>query len=142
MKKEDIKVLLLDPLPRGAQNEFEKLGYHIDTHFEPITEAQLVKKIHNYQIICLGRNSDEPILTDEVLRSAHRLYAIGVFSVFKNQVDIPTSQAMGIPIFTAPYQHQHSVAELIISYLVLLSRQIGDRSKEIHSKEWNKVLLM
>jgi D-3-phosphoglycerate dehydrogenase len=99
-----------------------------------------VKKIHEYHVVCLGRDSDEEILTDEVLRSAHRLFAIGVFGVFKNQVDIPTSQAMGIPIFTAPYQHQHSVAELIISYIVLLARQIGDRSKEIHTKQWNKVL--
>jgi D-3-phosphoglycerate dehydrogenase len=101
-----------------------------------------VKKIHEYHVVCLGRDSDEEILTDEVLRSAHRLFAIGVFGVFKNQVDIPTSQAMGIPIFTAPYQHQHSVAELIISYIVLLSRQIGDRSKEIHTKHWNKVSLI
>jgi D-3-phosphoglycerate dehydrogenase / 2-oxoglutarate reductase len=97
-----------------------------------------VKKIHEYHIVIVGKESNEEILTDEVLRSAHRLLAIGIFCVFKNQVHIPTSQAMGIPIFTAPYQHQHSVAELIISYIVLLSRQIGDRSKEIHSKNWNK----
>lgn len=33
------------------------------------------------------------------------------------------------------------IAELIISQLVLLSRQIGDRSKEIHTGQWNKVIL-
>ncbi|KAI8908997.1 D-isomer specific 2-hydroxyacid dehydrogenase [Gorgonomyces haynaldii] len=45
---------------------------------------------------------------------------------------------MGIPVFTAPYQHQTSVSEMVISYIVLLARQIGDRSREIHTGEWNK----
>ncbi|RKO91553.1 hypothetical protein BDK51DRAFT_17722, partial [Blyttiomyces helicus] len=43
-----------------------------------------------------------------------------------------------IPVFNAPYQHFHSAAEMVISYLILLSRQVGDRSREIHSGEWNK----
>ncbi|KAI8814978.1 D-isomer specific 2-hydroxyacid dehydrogenase [Cladochytrium replicatum] len=46
---------------------------------------------------------------------------------------------MGIPVFNSPYQHQLAVAELIVSSTVLLARQIGDRSREIHEKEWNKV---
>ncbi|KAJ1569566.1 hypothetical protein HK405_001830 [Cladochytrium tenue] len=46
---------------------------------------------------------------------------------------------MGIPVFTAPFQHQNAIAELCISFIVLLARKIGDRSKEIHSGEWNKV---
>lgn len=50
-----------------------------------------------------------------------------------------TATQMGIPVFTAPYQHQHSVAELVISFLVLLARQTTDRSMEIHRGEWNKI---
>ncbi len=96
----------------------------------------------------ISRERNEVVLTDEVLRSCHRLLAIGVFGTFSNQVDIQVAQTMGIPVFTAPYQHQSSVgltlrltlAELIISQIVLLSRQIGDRSKEIHTGFWNKVL--
>ncbi|KAI9193433.1 uncharacterized protein BJ171DRAFT_430075, partial [Polychytrium aggregatum] len=44
-----------------------------------------------------------------------------------------------IPVFASPYQHHHSVAEIILSSLVLLARQIGDRSREIHRGDWNKV---
>ncbi|KAK5666302.1 D-3-phosphoglycerate dehydrogenase 2 [Batrachochytrium dendrobatidis] len=77
-------------------------------------------------------------LTDEVLRSAHRLLAIGVFGPLSIQVNLKAAQAMGIPVFTAPYQYTHSVAEMSLANIILLSRQIGDRSKEIHAGEWNK----
>jgi D-3-phosphoglycerate dehydrogenase len=46
---------------------------------------------------------------------------------------------MGIPVFTSPYQHQHSVAEFILANLILLARKVGDRSQEIHSGLWNKL---
>jgi D-3-phosphoglycerate dehydrogenase len=42
-------------------------------------------------------------------------------------------------VFTAPHQHQHSIAELIISNIILLSRKIGDCSINIHSGVWQKV---
>lgn len=136
--KKIIKVLLLDPLPEGTKNAFSSPLYDIESHFADLTEAELVKKVQEYNVICLSRDRGETTLTDEVLRSAHRLLAIGVFGSLINQVDAATAQSLGIPIFTAPYQHQTSVAELIISQIVLLSRQIGDRSKEIHTTNWNK----
>ena len=45
-----------------------------------------------------GDRSEE-YLTDEVLRSAHRLLAIGVFGSLLNQVvDLKTAQQMGVSI--------------------------------------------
>lgn len=132
------RVLLLDPLPQESINAFIGQDFAVDECFDPISEAELVKLIQEYNVVCLCREEEDVILTDEVLRSAHRLLAIGVFGVISNQIDIRAAQIMGIPIFTAPYQHQTSVAELIISNIVLLSRQIGDRSKEIHQGNWQK----
>jgi phosphoglycerate dehydrogenase-like enzyme len=60
----------------------------------------------------------------------------------QGQVDLKTAQEMGIPVFTAPFQHQFSTCEMVISYLVLLARQIGDRSMEIHDGVWNKVITL
>ncbi|KAJ3314691.1 hypothetical protein HDV04_005697 [Boothiomyces sp. JEL0838] len=136
--KKDIKVLLLDPLPEGSTSHFDLQHYQVDECFAPLTEGELVKKLSDYHVVCLSRDSDEPILTEDVLRSAHKLLAIGVFGQLSHQIDMETAQLMGIAVFTAPYQHQASVAELIISKIVLLSRQIGDKSREIHRKEWNK----
>ncbi|KAI9028548.1 hypothetical protein DFJ74DRAFT_698807 [Hyaloraphidium curvatum] len=46
---------------------------------------------------------------------------------------------MGIPVFSSPYGHSQAVAELCICFIVLLARQVGDRSMEVHRGEWNKV---
>ncbi|KAI8814972.1 phosphoglycerate dehydrogenase [Cladochytrium replicatum] len=137
--KKELRVLVLDPLPKSALKVFADANYKIDENFETLSESELVKTIGDYNIVCLRNERDYIYLTDEVLRSGHRLLAVGVFSRFVSQVDLQTAQVMGIPVFNSPYQHQLAVAELIVSSTVLLARQIGDRSREIHEKEWNKV---
>ncbi|KAJ3062606.1 hypothetical protein HK102_008714 [Quaeritorhiza haematococci] len=134
-----IKVLLLDPIPEASLQILEGAQYKVDKCFDNFTEAQLVSKIGEYNVICLSGEREELYLTDEVLRTGNRLLAIGAFGRSAAAVDLKTAASMGIPVFTAPYQHQHSVAEMIISVIVLLARQIGDRSIEVHSGVWNKV---
>ncbi|KAJ3406790.1 hypothetical protein HDU80_010394 [Chytriomyces hyalinus] len=135
----EIKMLVLDRLPASATEIFKNSGFIIDECFQEQTEAQLVKRISEYNIVCLRDDRDEQYLTDEVIRSGHRLLAIGVFGKNANCVDLEIAQSMGIPVFTSPFQHQGSVAEITISFIVLLARQIGDRSREIHAGEWNKI---
>ncbi|KAJ3208305.1 hypothetical protein HDU83_003086 [Entophlyctis luteolus] len=135
----EVKMLLLDPLPATAMAIFKNSGFTIDECFEAMTEAQLVKRISEYNIVCLNDSRDEQYLTDEVIKSGHRLLAIGVFGKRPACVDLQTAASMGIPVFSSPFQHQGSVAELTMSFVVLLARQIGDRSKEIHTGEWNKI---
>ncbi|KAI9332241.1 D-3-phosphoglycerate dehydrogenase [Obelidium mucronatum] len=135
----EVKLLVLDALPPTAMDIFKNSGFKIDICLEPLSEAQLVKKITEYNVVVLKDDREEQYLTDEVLKSGHRLLAIGVFGKNANCVDLEVAQSMGIPVFTSPFQHQGSVAEITISFIVLLARQIGDRSKEIHTGEWNKI---
>jgi D-3-phosphoglycerate dehydrogenase len=130
----DVKVLLLDPLHESSLTAFELAHFQVSECFEELTEGQLANKISDYHIICLKNR----IITDEVLKSAHRLLAIGVFGDHASSVDVSAAQSMGIPVFTAPYQHQHSVAEFIIASIVLLSRKVPDQSRQIHDGIWNK----
>ena len=37
-----------------------------------------------------------------------------------------------MPVFNAPFSNTRSVAEMIIAEIVMLSRQLGDRSREMH----------
>jgi D-3-phosphoglycerate dehydrogenase len=135
-----LKVLLLDPMPTETIKAFTDLNFTVVEDYGVKSEGQLAILVQDFNIICLSKDSEEMILTDEVLRSAHRLLAIGMFGFLKNQIDIPTAVSMGIPIFTAPFKHQNAVAELVISYIILLARQMGDRSMEIHCGEWQKVI--
>ena len=43
-----------------------------------------------------------------------------------------------MPVFNAPFSNTRSVAELIIAEIVLLARQLGDRTREVHQGQWRK----
>jgi len=42
-------------------------------------------------------------------------------------------------VFNAPFSNTRSVAELIMAEVVMLSRHLGDRSREVHDGRWRKV---
>jgi len=44
----------------------------------------------------------------------------------------------GIPVFNSPFSNSRSVAELVMSELVVLSRQLFERSYELRQGIWNK----
>ncbi|KAJ3213413.1 hypothetical protein HK099_007403, partial [Clydaea vesicula] len=129
---ENKKLLLLDPITLSAEKSLELAGFKIDRNYDFLTEPQLLKKVSEYHVVVVANERNEIYLTDEVLRSAHKLLAIGVFSRFSNQIDYKTAQSMGIPIFKAPYQHQHSIAELVKLKKIFLT-------EDIHSGFWRKV---
>ena len=41
-------------------------------------------------------------------------------------------------MFNSPYANTRSVAELVIAEMIMLARQAADRSREMHTGEWNK----
>ena len=51
---QDVRVLLLDPLPVTAKNHFDGASYAIEECFENLSEAQLLKKISEVHIVCLS----------------------------------------------------------------------------------------
>jgi D-3-phosphoglycerate dehydrogenase len=44
-----------------------------------------------------------------------------------------------VPAFNAPFSNTRSVAELVLAEVVMLSRHLGDRSREVHEGRWRKV---
>ena len=44
-----------------------------------------------------------------------------------------------MPAFNAPFSNTRSVAELILAEVVMLSRHLGDRTREVHEGRWRKV---
>ena len=42
-------------------------------------------------------------------------------------------------MFNSPFSNSRSVAELVIAEIIVLARQLGDRSSEMHRGAWNKV---
>jgi D-3-phosphoglycerate dehydrogenase len=64
---------------------------------------------------------------------------VGCFCIGTNQVDLETAARQGIAVFNSPFSNSRSVAELVISEIISLSRQLGDRNIELHQGNWNKI---
>src|SRR5215475_15430807 len=67
------------------------------------------------------------------------MLAIGAFCIGTNQIALGQANRRGIPAFNAPFSNTRSVAELILAEIVMLSRHVGDRSREVHDGRWRKV---
>lgn len=63
---------------------------------------------------------------------------IGCFCIGTNQVDLLTAEKAGIPVFNSPFSNSRSVAELVISEVIALSRQYVQRAFELRDGIWNK----
>lgn len=64
---------------------------------------------------------------------------IGCFCIGTNQVDLLAAARAGIVVFNSPFSNSRSVAELVISEVIALSRQLCDRAREMREGVWNKV---
>ena len=78
-------------------------------------------------------------LSAKVLHEAKNLLVVGCFCIGTNQVDLEYAAKHGISVFNSPFSNSRSVAELVISEIITLARQAGDRSIEMHNGTWNKV---
>src|SRR4029077_8440314 len=78
-------------------------------------------------------------VTRTIIDAGNRLLAVGAFCIGTNQIQLAHANRCGVPAFNAPFSNTRSVAELILAEIVMLSRHLGDRVREVHSGTWKKV---
>ncbi|KAJ1849463.1 D-3-phosphoglycerate dehydrogenase 2 [Coemansia sp. RSA 2708] len=132
----DIKILLLENVSQKAVDILKKAGYQVEFHTKALDKATLIEKIKDVHVVGIRSKTK---LTQEVLSHANKLITIGCFCIGTNQVDLNYAASRGICVFNSPFSNSRSVAELVIAEIILLARQLGDRSREMHDGVWNKV---
>ncbi|KAJ2165044.1 D-3-phosphoglycerate dehydrogenase 2 [Coemansia sp. RSA 353] len=132
----DIKILLLENISQKAVDILNKAGYQVEFHTKALDKDALIEKIKDVHVVGIRSKTK---LTQEVLSHANKLIAIGCFCIGTNQVDLTYAASRGICVFNSPFSNSRSVAELVIAEIILLARQLGDRSREMHDGVWNKV---
>ncbi|TFK77159.1 hypothetical protein BDN72DRAFT_807660 [Pluteus cervinus] len=135
VEKEDIRLLILENISQGAVNTFRAQGFHVDHHTRAMSEDELVEVIGTYHAIGIRSKTK---ITAKVLKAASKLLVIGCFCIGTNQVDLDSASRAGIPVFNSPFSNSRSVAELVVSELVALSRQLFERAYELRQGIWNK----
>ncbi|KAI9142285.1 hypothetical protein BKA69DRAFT_1027698 [Paraphysoderma sedebokerense] len=132
----NIKILLLENVNQTAVKILTEAGYQVEHHTKALPEDVLKEKIRDVHAVGIRSKTQ---LTADVLKEAKKLQAIGCFCIGTNQVDLDFASKRGIAVFNSPFSNSRSVAEMMISEIIMLARQLGDRNNEMHKTIWNKV---
>lgn len=135
--KSRIKVLLLENVHPKAVNAFKKEGFQVELLKGALDEEELIEKIKDVSILGLRSKTN---LTKRVLEhpNAARLMCVGAFCIGTNQIDLAECEKRGIAVFNAPYSNTRSVVELSIGLMVMLTRNIVEKSNRMHAGVWDK----
>lgn len=133
--KNRINVLLLENIHPKAVELMKREGYNVSVHAGGMDEEELCERIKDVSI--LGIRSKTQV-TQKVLEHANRLMAIGAFCIGTNQIDLVGCLKKGVAVFNAPFSNTRSVVELTIANIIMLMRQVFDRSSAMHQGRWEK----
>jgi D-3-phosphoglycerate dehydrogenase / 2-oxoglutarate reductase len=133
--KNRINVLLLENVHPVALSLLKAEGFNVETYHAAMTEDELIEKIKNVSV--LGIRSKTQV-TAKVLANANRLMVIGAFCIGTNQIDLDEATRKGIAVFNAPFSNTRSVVELAVAEMIMLIRNIVDKSAKMHRGEWDK----
>lgn len=130
-----LRILLVENIHSVAKQRLEEEGFDVDLISHAPSEDELIALLPNYSALGIRSKTE---ITQKVLDHNKHLITIGCFCIGTNQVNLEAAKSLGIPVFNAPHSNTRSVAELVIAELVVLSRQLGDRSSKAHNGEWVK----
>jgi D-3-phosphoglycerate dehydrogenase len=133
--KNRINVLLLENVHPVALELMKAEGFNVETHPAALTEDELCEKIKNVSV--LGIRSKTQV-TEKVLENANRLMVVGAFCIGTNQIDLKAATKKGVAVFNAPFSNTRSVVELAIAEMIMLIRNIPDKSNSMHKGVWDK----
>jgi D-3-phosphoglycerate dehydrogenase / 2-oxoglutarate reductase len=131
-----LKILLLESIHSVAEELLEAEGFEVQRIDGSLREEQLCARVAGVHLLGIRSKTQ---LTRKVLDAADALIAVGAFCIGTNQVALEHAMHRGVAVFNAPFSNTRSVAEMVLAEIVMLSRRLGDRSKEMHQGMWRKV---
>jgi D-3-phosphoglycerate dehydrogenase len=129
------KILLLENIHSVARDLFLQSGFEVEALKSALSPQALIDKLKDYQVLGVRSKSAVPAA---VFEKADGLIAMGCFCVGTSHVDLDSAKSRGIPVFNAPFANTRSVAEMMISHIISLARQFGQRNVEMHQGIWSK----
>ncbi|HBY42677.1 MAG TPA: phosphoglycerate dehydrogenase [Brevundimonas sp.] len=100
-----------------------------------LDEDDLIEAIKGVHVLGIRSKTN---VSRKVLDAADRLMAVAAFCIGTNQVDLDAAADKGVAVFNAPYSNTRSVVELAIGMMIVLMRDVADKSREMHKGVWNK----
>jgi D-3-phosphoglycerate dehydrogenase len=134
--KDKLKILLLENIHPAAIRLLHQSGYaDIETLPGAVHEKELLERIG--QVHILGIRSKTQV-TENVLKKADKLMAIGAFCIGTNQINMRAARNQGVAVFNSPFSNTRSVAELVLGLCIMLMRRVFEKSEGAHRGLWLK----
>jgi D-3-phosphoglycerate dehydrogenase len=129
------RILLLEGIHSGAKRALEAAGFHVEAEKSALQGKELISRAQGFHGIGIRSKTK---LVESVIHELPELELIGCFCIGTDQVALTSAREFGVPVFNAPYSNTRSVAELMISEIIALSRRLTDRSAQMHRGVWQK----
>ena len=131
----DVKVLVCDSIDQVGVKLLKEAGYHVDLQTE-ITAPDLVKVAGAYDALVVRSRTK---VTKAVLQAGKpKLKIVARSGVGLDNVDVETAKTLGIQVVNSAEAPSNAVAELVLGYMLSLSRNIGKGDASMKRGEWAK----
>jgi D-3-phosphoglycerate dehydrogenase / 2-oxoglutarate reductase len=134
--KGPLRVLLLENIHASAEQLLAAEGFEVERVPGALKPEELAERLKGVHLLGIRSKTNVP---ESALVHAENLLSIGAFCIGTNQIDLKATNIHGIPAFNAPFSNTRSVAEMVIAEIIVLTRQLFDRSREVHTGQWRKV---
>ncbi|HHV73906.1 MAG TPA: phosphoglycerate dehydrogenase [Thermoanaerobacterium sp.] len=102
----------------------------------PFDENELKELIQDVDGIIVGVDK----ITKEILEKAKKLKVITKYGVGLDNIDIEYAKSLGVRITYTPGANKESVADLVFTMILELSRQLFKMDKIVRDNRWDKVI--
>jgi D-3-phosphoglycerate dehydrogenase / 2-oxoglutarate reductase len=130
-----VRALLLESVHPDAVTLLEAVGVSVEQVAGALEAAELADRLLGVHLLGIRSKTE---ITAATLEAAPDLLAIGAFCIGTNQIDLSASADRGIAVFNAPFSNTRSVVELAIAEIIALTRQLTDKSGDLHAGVWDK----
>lgn len=134
MERNIFKALLTENIHKQAEITLQEQGLEVQRLRKAPSTKELIENLKGIQVLC---SRSRTFINKETLSNS-QLDCIGAFCIGVNQIDLDTASQKGIPVFNAPYGNTRSVAEMVIGFIICLSRALFEHSQNMHKAQWKK----
>lgn len=128
------KILITEPFDQDAVNLLKEVGLDVTLKINP-SEEELVGMIAGFDALIVRSRTK---VTGAVIKAGKNLKVIGRAGVGVDNIDVPAATRQGIIVMNAPDANTISTAELTMSLILALSRNIYQAIASLRAGKWEK----
>ena len=132
--KVSARVLLTDGVDDCCVNIFKERGHQVD-FLKTLPEAELVKIIGDYEGLVV-RSATK--VNANILKHATKMRVVGRAGVGVDNIDINEATKKGIMVMNTPGGNTVSTAQLAISLLASLARNVPAADMSVKEGKWDR----